>query len=68
MDINMLMMMMMMMSHHQAIVYLWEFEASFDGWMLFLMPTHYGLRKRCKELKTSLVVVEILPSPRTLVM
>ena len=34
-------------SHHQAVVYSWEFHASLVGRMSFLMPTPYGLGKRC---------------------
>ena len=34
-----------LLSHHQAVVYPWEFEASFGDRILILMPTCYGLRK-----------------------
>ena len=48
--------------HHQAVVYIWEFEASLGGLMPFLMPTRYGLWKRGWELKTFSAEVEFQPS------
>ena len=54
-----------LLGHHRAVVYPWEFESSFGDRMPFLTPTCYRLGKKCWELETFFVMVEI-PSPRTI--
>ena len=46
-------------SHHLAVVYSWEFEASFDGWMISMTLSCYRFGNRCWELETHSEEVEI---------